>query len=311
MLTWEDDVEVHALRRRGWTISAIARHTRFDRKTVRKYLNGEQKPGMRVRLGPDRFDPFVDYVAARLTEDPHLWARTLLDELEELGFGLSYQSLTRNIRTRNLRPVCQACRTATQRPNVVIAHSPGDETQWDWLELPNPHESWGWGKTAHPLVGSLAYSGKWRAAWSSVAGSTTPGGCAGQSDPRTRRGDSSLAVRPDGHRLRPRQRPSHGVVCRGGQALRGGRGDLPGTSWRRSTTPPPNAGGCAVPPDAPRAAPRCAPRSPGTPPAGSQTPATTGIGPGQDAASGAGGDYRKPRKAHRPGSAAAGPWGAG
>jgi len=28
-------VEVHAQRKRGWTISAIARHTGFDRKTVR------------------------------------------------------------------------------------------------------------------------------------------------------------------------------------------------------------------------------------------------------------------------------------
>ena len=41
MLTWEDDLEVHALRKRGWTISAIARHTGFDRKTVRKYLAGD------------------------------------------------------------------------------------------------------------------------------------------------------------------------------------------------------------------------------------------------------------------------------
>jgi len=118
MLTWEDDVEVHALRKRGWTISAIARHTGFDRKTVRKYLDGDGQPGVRARPGPDPFDPFVDYVSARLTEDPHLWARTLLDELEELGFGLSYQSLTRNIRQRSLRPLCEACRTATQRPNV-------------------------------------------------------------------------------------------------------------------------------------------------------------------------------------------------
>jgi hypothetical protein len=31
MLTWEDDVEVHALRKRGWTISAIARHVGRDR----------------------------------------------------------------------------------------------------------------------------------------------------------------------------------------------------------------------------------------------------------------------------------------
>ena len=35
MLTWEDDVEVHALHKRGWSISAIARHTGRDRKTVR------------------------------------------------------------------------------------------------------------------------------------------------------------------------------------------------------------------------------------------------------------------------------------
>ncbi|QFS89144.1 Integrase core domain protein [Mycobacterium sp. THAF192] len=164
MLTWEDDVEVHALRKRGWTISAIARHTGRDRKTVRDYLSGKRTPGVRARPGPDPFDPFVDYVTARLTEDPHLWARTLFDELEELGFGLSYQSLTRNLRSRNLRPVCEACRTATDRPNAVIPHEPGEETQWDWLELPDPPESWGWGRTAHLLVGSLAHSAKWRAA---------------------------------------------------------------------------------------------------------------------------------------------------
>ena len=160
MLTWEDDVEVHALRKRGWTISAIARHTGRDRKTVRDYLSGKRMPGVRARPGPDSFEPFVDYVTARLTEDPHLWARTLLDELEQLGFGLSYQSLTRNIRARNLRPDCQACRTATERPNAVIPHCPGDETQWDWLELPDPPEAWGWGKTAHLLVGSLAHFGQ-------------------------------------------------------------------------------------------------------------------------------------------------------
>jgi transposase len=117
MLTWEDDLEVHALRKRGWSISAIARHTGHDRKTVRKYLAGEATPGVRARPSLDPFDPFVDYVTARLAEDPHLWARTLFDELGPLGFGLSYQSLTRNLRARNLRPACQACRTAAERPN--------------------------------------------------------------------------------------------------------------------------------------------------------------------------------------------------
>lgn len=166
MLTWEDDVEVHALRKRGWSISAIARHTGRDRKTVRAYLAGERTPGVRARPGPDPFEPFVDYVSARLREDPHLWARTLLDELEELGFSLSYPSLTRNIRVRALRPDCAACRSVLDRPNAIITHEPGVETQWDWLDLPNPPAAWGWGRMAHLLVGSLAHSGKWRAALS-------------------------------------------------------------------------------------------------------------------------------------------------
>ena len=162
MLTREDDVEIHALRKRGWSITAIANHVNLDRKTVRKYLAGDGTPGVRARPGPDPFEPFLDYVTARLVEDPHVWARTLYDELEELGFALSYQSLTRNIRDRDLRPVCQDCRTATERPNAIIEHKPGEETQWDWLELPNPPAAWGWGKTADLLVGSLSHSGKWR-----------------------------------------------------------------------------------------------------------------------------------------------------
>ena len=132
MLTWEDEVEVHALHKRGWTISAIARHTGRDRKTVRAYLHGERVPGVRKKPDPDPFDAFVDYIRARLVEDPHLWALTLFDEVVALGFSQSYPTLTRRIRQRGLRPKCAACTTATGRANAIIDHPPGDETQWDW-----------------------------------------------------------------------------------------------------------------------------------------------------------------------------------
>lgn len=154
-------MDIHALKRNGMTISEIARRTGRDRKTIRAYLNGERTVGQRQRAS-DPFDAFEDYVKARLIEDPHVWAQTLMDELLGLGFGLSYQSLTRNIRTRNLRPVCQSCKSVLQRPNAIIEHPPGAETQWDWLELPNPPEAWG-AKKAMLLVGSLPHSGKWRA----------------------------------------------------------------------------------------------------------------------------------------------------
>src|SRR6266702_998117 len=53
MLTRAEDVEAHALRKRGWTVSAIARHLGRDRKTVRGYLDGKRKPGERRPAGPD------------------------------------------------------------------------------------------------------------------------------------------------------------------------------------------------------------------------------------------------------------------
>ena len=95
MLTLEDDIDVHALARQGWSISAIARHTGHDRKTIRAYLSGQRTAGGRAPSGPDPFEPFVDYVTERLTEDPHLWALTLFDELVELGFDRSYPTFTR------------------------------------------------------------------------------------------------------------------------------------------------------------------------------------------------------------------------
>jgi transposase len=163
MLTWEDDLEIHALHKRGWSISAIARHTGKNRRTVRNYLNGVTTPGVRKPAAIDPFEPFIAYVTARLTEDPHLWARTLCDELEDLGYPMSYPTLTRQIRARNLRPACQDCAHAADRANAVIDRPPGSETQWDWLDLPNPPASWGWGTMAHLFVGSLAHSGRWRA----------------------------------------------------------------------------------------------------------------------------------------------------
>ena len=71
MITREEDVDIHALRRQGWTITAIARHVGRDLKTVRDYLNGKREPGVPKRA-VDPVAPFVAYVTARLAEDSHL-----------------------------------------------------------------------------------------------------------------------------------------------------------------------------------------------------------------------------------------------
>jgi len=160
MLTREDDVDACALHRQGWTISAIARHLGHDRKTIRAYVTGRRTAGARVRAAGDNFGPFVDYAAARLGEDPHLWASALFDELLGLGFTGSYPTLTRQIRGRRLRPACEPCSPAKGRPVAVIEHPAGAETQWDWLELPDPPAAWGWGSQAcRPSSNSLPGGG--------------------------------------------------------------------------------------------------------------------------------------------------------
>jgi transposase len=163
MLTWENNVEASALRSQGWTISAIARHLGHDRKTIRDYLEGKRAPGERARSAPDPFEEFAEYVRIRLFDDPHLWATALFDEVVALGYAGSYPSFTRGLRARSLRPHCEPCQASRGRDHAIIEHPPGAETQFDWLELPDPPPSWGWGSTAHLFVGALSYSSRWRA----------------------------------------------------------------------------------------------------------------------------------------------------
>lgn len=63
-------MDAHALRRRGWSISAIALHLGHDRKTIRAYLSGGRVAGQRARTAPDYFEPYGNYCQERLAEDP-------------------------------------------------------------------------------------------------------------------------------------------------------------------------------------------------------------------------------------------------
>ncbi len=74
MLTEEEDVEIEALAKRGWTVSEIARQTGRDRKTIGACLSGEHQPGVRAATEPDPFDRVEAYVRQRLVDDHGLWA---------------------------------------------------------------------------------------------------------------------------------------------------------------------------------------------------------------------------------------------
>ena len=77
MLSTGEDVEADALFKRGWKVSAIARHLGRDRGTIANYLSGKSQPGVRRSSAPDPLAPFVAYVKARFVDDPHVWASAL------------------------------------------------------------------------------------------------------------------------------------------------------------------------------------------------------------------------------------------
>jgi transposase len=158
MLTQGEDVEVQALASRGWSVSAIARHLDRDRKTVRAYVRGERRPGVRASAAPDPLAPFAGYLAARFADDPHIWATALFDEVVPLGYRLSYVSFARQLRLAGLRPHCEPCAGVSGRETIEIAHPAGEEMQWDWFERRKAP----WGGTAYVLLGTLPHSGRVR-----------------------------------------------------------------------------------------------------------------------------------------------------
>jgi transposase len=158
MLTQGEDVEAHALKERGWSISAIARHLGRDRKTIRAALNGAREPGRRASSTPDPLQPFEAYIKARFVDDHHVWGTALFDEVVALGYPRSYPTFVRQVRQRGLRPHCEACRGVKGRDTIEIDHPAGEEIQWDWFERRQAP----WGGIAYVLLGTLPHSSRTR-----------------------------------------------------------------------------------------------------------------------------------------------------
>ena len=222
MFSTGEDVEAHALRQRGWTISAIARHLGRDRKTVRDHLSGKRQAGVRRRSEPDPLERFVPYLTARFADDAHVWGSALYDEVVELGYGLSYPSFVRQVRVAGLRPRCEACSGVVGRDTIDIPHPPGEEIQWDWPAAP---VTLGRGRLrparhAAPL-GPLPGGAR------SFHGPGAPDRGDGRRAAPSRRHATALARRPHGNGDRAGERPGAGELRSRREALWRDRGPVP------------------------------------------------------------------------------------
>lgn len=89
------------LHRQGLSVSAIARRTGHDRKTVRKYLGrGLEPPAYTPRPpAPSPLAPFEAFLRERVSRFPDLTGRRLWREVRELGFAGGYSTVTDFLRT--------------------------------------------------------------------------------------------------------------------------------------------------------------------------------------------------------------------
>lgn len=86
------------LHRQGLSISAIARRTGRDPKTIRKYIErGLEPPVYRPRqVGrPGKIAPYIGYLGERVAAYPDLSAVRLTREIRERGYAGAYTAVKR------------------------------------------------------------------------------------------------------------------------------------------------------------------------------------------------------------------------
>ena len=129
MLKLEKIVMLQELKREGLSISAIARRTGLDRKTVRKLLGrGLAAPAYSPREPrPRRLEPYEGYLAGKIETCPELSGLRLFREIRELGYDGSYSAVTAHLRA--IRP------NAAPRFERRFETQPGEQAQADFAEF--------------------------------------------------------------------------------------------------------------------------------------------------------------------------------
>lgn len=125
MLQAEDWMDLHALRREGHSIKAIARLSGLSRNTVRRQLRLESPATFRSPARASRLDPHKAYLEKRLAECS-LSAVRLLAEIRPMGYAGSIDVLRRYL--HGLRGE----RRKKARLTVRFETPPGKQAQADW-----------------------------------------------------------------------------------------------------------------------------------------------------------------------------------
>ena len=119
------------LHRQGLSVTAIARRTGRDPKTVRKYIErGVEAPayGPRAVGRPSKLAPYMDYLRERVTAFPDLSAVRLTRDIRELGYQGAYTAVKRHLAA--IRP-----ENGPKPFEVRFETPPGEQAQVDFARF--------------------------------------------------------------------------------------------------------------------------------------------------------------------------------
>jgi transposase len=154
-------VDLHALKNEGWTNREIADELGFHPATIAKWLKAGGPPAT-PEVPDERLVMNVRWqarVASLLGAHPRLLAVSVHNKLRAEGFAGSYPTVVRAV--RDVRgPRFRAAAAAS----VPIHTDPGEEIQFDFANLDEIAEAWGW---EHPLrcFGAISCWGRQRMWW--------------------------------------------------------------------------------------------------------------------------------------------------
>jgi transposase len=122
-------MELHVLRRHGWSISALAREFGLSRRTVKRELEAKgARRYPRRRSTTELTAAQLAHVRRRLEICPSIRGTDLYAELRtEYSFAASYPTFQRLL--RQLRPA------TLREPEIRFETGPGVQTQVDWAHL--------------------------------------------------------------------------------------------------------------------------------------------------------------------------------
>jgi transposase len=141
MMNQEDYVKVADLHRQGWTKKEIAAELGYHPATIAKWLRSDGPPIRRevpddVRVMSARWR---ERVAGLLEAYPRLLAVSVFNKIRAEGFAGSYPTVVREVRAIR-GPRFRAAGAVS----VPIHTDPGEEAQFDFCELDDWAERWGW-----------------------------------------------------------------------------------------------------------------------------------------------------------------------